>query len=382
MKRRKFLYLGGLSVGLGLSCSNKAVNPKAIEDQTRAEESPSISGESSNLDTSTAPTGFDAPQKGDVRLFVISDLNSQYGAVTYRSGVEQAIQLIPDWDPDIVICAGDMVAGQSLSLSSSQVAAMWQGFDQKIFNPIRSFGLPYAFTIGNHDASSFKGLDGKYMYETDRIETNKYWSDKNPGLDFVDRYKFPFSYSFTHKDIYYLTWDASSATVSNEDWTWAAQNLASEVAQSAKMRIVVGHLPLYAVSQGRDRPGEILSKADQLRSLLEQNSVHTYICGHHHVYYPGKAGKIEMLHCGALGSGPRSWLDSVKPPIHTLTIVDVDLASQTTQYTTYDMGTKKTISLAQVPRLLVGPNGREIRRDLTLEDLTPKELDQKHIKSH
>lgn len=382
MKRRRFLYLGGLSVGLGLSCSNKAVNPQAIVDKTRVEKPHSVSGDSLDLNTSTAPPGFYAPKKGDVRLFVISDLNSQYGAVTYRPGVKQAIQLIPDWNPDIVLCAGDMVAGQSLKLSSSQVAAMWKGFDQKIFNPIRNYGLPYAFTIGNHDASSFKGLDGKYVYETDRRETNKYWSDKNPGLDFVDRYKFPFSYSFTHKEIYYLIWDASSAKVSSDDWIWAARNLASEEAQSAKMRIVMGHLPLYAVSQGRDRPGEILSKADELRSLLEQNSVHTYICGHHHVYYPGKVGKLEMLHCGALGNGPRSWLKSEKAPINTLTIVDVNLASQTTQYTTYDLGARETIALAQVPRQLVGPNGRVIRRDLTFEDLTYQELNQKHIKSH
>lgn len=382
MNRREFLFLGGLSLGLGLSCSGNGVNPQASPDKMLAQKSVSNPENASTLRDSKAPPGFYAPKKGDVRLFVISDLNSQYGAVTYRSGVEQAIRLMPDWDPDIVICAGDMVAGQSLNLSSSQVAAMWRAFDQKIFNPIRRLGLPYAFTIGNHDASSFKGLDGKYVYDIDRTETNKYWSNKNPGLEFADRFNFPFSYSFTHKQIYYLVWDASSANVSSEDWAWAEQSLASEEAQAAKMKIVIGHLPFYAVSQGRDRPGEILSKADQLRALLEKHSVHTYICGHHHVYFPGKAGKVEMLHAGALGSGPRSWLESLKPPIHTLTIVDVDLDAQTTQYTTYDMGTQQTISLSQVPRLLVGPNGRELRRDLALEDLTPQELNQKHIKSH
>lgn len=382
MKRREFLTLGGLSLGLGLSCSNNAVTPKALGDRLVAPKAENNPRNDLTLRISKAPPGFYAPEKGDVRLLVISDLNSQYGAVTYRAGVEEAIRLIPDWDPDIVLCAGDMVAGQSLNLSSPQVAAMWQGFDQKIFNPICSLKLPFAFTVGNHDASSFKGLDGKYVYDIDRIEMNKYWSGKNPGLEFADRFTFPFSYSFTHKEIYYLVWDASSATVSNKDWAWAERSLTSQEAQAAKMKIVMGHLPLYAVSQGRDRPGEILSKADQLRTLLEQHSVHTYICGHHHAYFPGKVGEIEMLHAGALGSGPRSWLESLKPPINTLTIVDVDLGSQTTQYTTYDMGIKKPISLSQVPRQLLGPNGRELRRDLTFEDLTPEERNQRHIKSH
>lgn len=381
MKRREFLFLGGLSTGLGLGCVSGRFPPSASETVMSGQPPLSDPSQASTPQVAKAPSGFYAPIKGDVRLLVISDLNSQYGAVTYRSGVEQAIRLIPDWDPDIVICAGDMVAGQSLKLSSPQVAAMWQAFDQKIFNPIRRLGLPYAFTMGNHDASSFKGLDGQYVYDIDRIEATKYWSTQNPGLEFADRFKFPLSYSFSHKQIFYLVWDASSAKVSNQDWVWADRSLGSAEAQAAKMKIVMGHLPLYAVAQGRDRPGEILSKADQLRALLEKHNVHTYICGHHHVYYPGKAGKVEMLHVGALGSGPRSWLDSLKSPTHTLTIVDVNLDSQSTQYTTYDMGTQQTIALAQVPRLIVGPNGRELRRDLTLEDLTPQELNQKHIKS-
>jgi len=331
--------------------------------------------------THPAPPGLYAPQRGDVRLVVISDMNSRYGATTYRAEVEAAVKVLPDWQPDLVICAGDMVAGQSPNLSQQQVQAMWDAFDQKVFQPIRQSALPYALTLGNHDASSYKDPDGQFVYGLDREVANRYWTQQDLGLAFVDRTGFPFYYTFEQDQIFYLVWDASAATVSDEEWAWADRSLASDAAQQAKMRIVIGHLPFYAVAQGRDRPGEILERADELRSLLEKHRVHTYICGHHHVYFPGRVGELEMLHAGALGNGPRSWLESVKSPIQTLTVVDIELETQTTSYTTYDMGSLQVVKMDQIPRLLVGPNGRELRRDLTLADLTPAERDHRHALS-
>ena len=51
---------------------------------------------------------------------------------------------------------------------------------------------------------------------------------------------------------------------------WVEQALASEAAQSARMRVLLGHLPLYAVAVGRDQPGEVMDNADQLRAMLEK----------------------------------------------------------------------------------------------------------------
>ncbi|MGL5077334.1 MAG: metallophosphoesterase, partial [Waterburya sp.] len=47
------------------------------------------------------------PPRKDFRIVVISDLNSQYGSTTYDPEVEQAIALIPQWQPDLVLCGGD-----------------------------------------------------------------------------------------------------------------------------------------------------------------------------------------------------------------------------------------------------------------------------------
>ncbi|MEO0376676.1 MAG: metallophosphoesterase, partial [Cyanobacteria bacterium P01_A01_bin.17] len=235
LNRRKFLLLGGTTIGLATSAAVRGLDRQSASRHTL----------SSTIQTSPspAPQGVFAPQRGDVRLVVISDMNSQYGATTYRAEVEAAVKILPDWQPDLVICAGDMVAGQSLNLSQQQVQSMWDAFDQKILQPIRKTELPFALTLGNHDASSYRDPDGKFVYAIDRDVANSYWSQQETGLQYVDRASFPFYYSFQQNEIFYLVWDASSANISNEEQAWAERSLASDVAQQAKMRIVIGHLP-------------------------------------------------------------------------------------------------------------------------------------------
>jgi Calcineurin-like phosphoesterase len=139
------------------------------------------------------------------------------------------------------------------------------------------------------------------------------------------------------------------------------------------MRIVIGHLPLYAVSVGRNSAGEVLNNADQLRSLLERYRVHTYISGHHHAYFPGHRGQVQLLHSGAIGSGPRQLLNSSLPPRKTVTIVDINLNSASTTYTTYDLSTLTLIDQQQLPRIITGVNGFVLRQDMTCSTLPPAE---------
>lgn len=380
LTRRKFLYSSSFIVGLGMSTLNLTKEESQLISQSQIAPH-SVLQQQESSSSHPAPTGMFAPPKGDVRLVVFSDLNSRYGSVDYISEVMQAVKILPAWKADLVVCAGDMVAGQSLALSNMQVQAMWTAFDQKIFQPIRATGLPYVMTLGNHDASSYKDRSGQYVFQVDRQAANNYWSNQDLGLNFIDKSGFPFFYSFQYGEIFFLIWDASSASISDKEIAWADKLLGSEIAQNASMRIVMGHLPMYAVAQGRDRQGEFLYNADQLQALLERHQVHTYICGHHHVYFPGRVGDLEILHVGALGSGPRSWLTSAKTAMHTLTIIDINLTNQDTLYTTYNMGNLQVISMNQIPRLIVGPNGREIRRDLEFADLTTAERNQKHILS-
>lgn len=374
IKRRQLLILGVL--GLGGALGGAAVpgilsrKPDAIKPtgtQTSSNNFQPVKTVVTKRSLNPAPKGLYAPARGDVRIVLISDLNSAYGSTDYIDQVKQAIAFVPDWEPDLVLCSGDMVAAQSNSLSPSEIAAMWQGFDKYIAAPIRKEKLPFGFTIGNHDASgSLSG--GQYNFESDRNAATKYWNDPkhDTNLNFIDRTGFPFYYSFQQNDIFFLIWDASTATIPLEQLKWAEKSLASEAAQNAKLRIAIGHLPLYAVAKGRETSGNYLEEADRLRALLEKYNVHTYISGHHHAYYPAHKGKLELLHAGVLGDGPRRLLSGDLTPNRTVSIIDIKFANSETIYTTYDIDTLKVIDQSTLPRYIDAPNGRITRRDIKL----------------
>ncbi|AQG81906.1 phosphodiester glycosidase family protein [Spirosoma montaniterrae] len=311
------------------------------------------------------------PQRGDVRIAVVSDLNSGLGSATYEWQVDSIMQRIPRiWRPDLVLCGGDMVAGQGPITSTTVIQGMWRGFDRSVMTPFRASKTPFGFTIGNHD-----GIRSA-AFATERNLTKTYWDTTQTNLPFVDRSNFPFYYSFKVRDLFVASWDASSSTITNDNLNWLRTQLATPEARSARMRFVVGHLPLYSVAQERDAPGNILDRADSLRSILETNNVQTYVSGHHHAYYPGKRGKLELLNAGAAGSGPRQWLFLDRAATNTVTIMDVFYANGTTRlrdttvYTTYEIAYRDPADMPLfdykvLPRIIYGYNGTySVRRDI------------------
>lgn len=323
---------------------------------------------------SAGPEGLFAPPRKDVRLVVMSDLNSAYGSTDYDPDVDRAIALIPFWQPDLVVCSGDMVAGQKTSLSVAQVNAMWQAFDDHVAAPLRQQGVPFGFTLGNHDASSALGNNDQFIFQQERDLAAAYWNSHSPGVKFIDRSDFPFYYTFEQGGVFFMAWDGSSSRIPEDKLAWVEAALSSEAAQSAQARMVISHLPLYGIAEGRNQPGEVLANTDRLQALLERHGVHTLISGHQHAYYPGHRGDLQLLHSGILGSGPRPLIDGSTPPWKALTVVDIDFADPAlTTYTTYDMATLRTVDQGELPRFLVGHNGLVLRRDITHADLQPDE---------
>ena len=336
----------------------------------------SLSDETAAILASLETQDLFNPLPGDVRIVAISDLNGAYGSTDYDPEVDKAINLLPFWQPDLVICGGDMIAGQKSVLTREQIKAMWQAFDEHVASPLRQANLPYGFTIGNHDGSGALGRAGQYLFQQERDLATEYWNNPqhNPGIQFVDRYEFPFYYSFEQQGIFFVVWDGSTNKIPQEKLAWIEKTLASTQAQQAKMRILLGHLPLYGVAVGRNKPGEVMNNGEDLRAMLEKYHVHTYISGHQHAYYPGHRGKLQLLHLGILGSGPRQLIDSQLPPRKTITVIDINFDSaELSTYTTYDMETLELIDYQKLPRFLAGHNGMVLRRDIELEDLTPSE---------
>jgi hypothetical protein len=128
------------------------------------------------------------------------------------------------------------------------------------------------------------------------------------------------------------------------------------------MRFVLGHLPLYPVGRGRERGGNVLSQSGRLRELMESHGVRAYVSGHHHAYFPGRVGSLDLISLGALGSGPRTWLGQNATPLHTLTVIDLFDGAPAPVLTAYDMTSLREIPPAALPARIVTPSGVVVAR--------------------
>ncbi|MEL6471457.1 MAG: metallophosphoesterase, partial [Cyanobacteria bacterium J06623_4] len=211
LNRRRFILLSGLALGAtgAIACTQSTAQSQSQAQSTTAPLSPQAQPSAPpSPHLPTAPAGYYAPPRGDIRFVVISDLNSAYGSTDYRREVIEGVTLLPDWQPDMVICAGDMVAGQSINLSVAEIEAMWTAFDEKVLSHIRAAGLPFALTVGNHDASSYQNENGEFLYILDRQATTKFWEGHQTDTDltFIEASGFPYYYSFKQNNIFFLTW--------------------------------------------------------------------------------------------------------------------------------------------------------------------------------
>ena len=87
------------------------------------------------------------------RVGLISDLNSSYGSTRYIPAVHQGLDQLIGLQPDLVVCAGDMVAGQMRGLTGQQLDAMWRGFETSVLQRLQAAKIPLLPAIGNHDGS-------------------------------------------------------------------------------------------------------------------------------------------------------------------------------------------------------------------------------------
>jgi hypothetical protein len=244
-----------------------------------------------------------------------------------------------------------MVAGQKQGLSAAQLDAMWEGFARTVLTPVRQAGLPFLPAVGNHDGSP--------GYDADRAALRRFWTPRRQalGLRFVDAGDFPFHYSALQNDVFWLVWDASSGRIPASQLSWARQQLASAEARQARLRLVVGHLPLFGVSQGRDRAGEVLDQSATVQSLLEEGRVQAYISGHQHAWFPARRGQLDLIQLGAMGSGPRRLLQGDIPPQQTYTTLDINWSSNSLLETTYAVATGQPVAWTRLPATLMGRAG-------------------------
>ena len=305
--------------------------------------------------TANQPTfeSLAALERGELRLALISDLNGAYGSTRYSPTVVKGLDLLSQLKPDLVLCAGDMVAGQKLSLTDSQLEAMWGSFQSTILNPLLQQGIGMIPTMGNHDASS-QTTGSRYVFARERHQAATFWErqKRQLGFEFIDAERYPFQFSVKQPGLFVVVIDASSATVDQDQRRWLEQALASESRSSKDCCVVMGHLPLTAISVGRDRAGECIADAIQLTDLMQRHQVDLYLSGHHHAWYPGELTGQRVLSLGAMGNGPRRLLGTQRTSDPSITLLDLFQATKAVRETTFSLKTLEPISLDSLPKQL------------------------------
>lgn len=311
-----------------------------------------------------ASAGAAAPRAAAVRAVVFADFNGPYGSTTYPPPVAQVVARIAhDWRPDLVLAPGDLVAGQKADLPDDRFPEMWRAFDSAVAAPLRGAGIPFAFALGNHDASAARGTDGRYLFARERDHAAAYWRNPahRPRLDYRDVSRYPFAYTFVVRGIFVVALDATSAVIQDSDWVLAA--LRTPEARRAQLRVVMGHLPLYGISVGRSRAGEVVEEGETWRRHFEALGVDLYISGHHAAYYPAHRGALRLLHAGGVGARPYVGHPDV-PSRSTVTVLRIDLPARSLALETFDVDTWRAVPLSALPACLDGYNGAVFRLDL------------------
>src|SRR5690606_14096782 len=128
------------------------------------------------------------------------------GSTTYDPRVHASIDLILNLQPELVITAGDLVAGQKRGLEHERIWAMWDGFTAAVTSPLSKAGIPFAPVAGNHDASGYPA------FAHERAIFQEHWRKKEqrPHLDFIDDEHYPLYYSFRHKNAFFMVLDATT----------------------------------------------------------------------------------------------------------------------------------------------------------------------------
>ncbi len=287
-----------------------------------------------------------------LKIAVISDLNSGYGSTLYHPDVRATLKELDSIKPDMILCAGDMVAGQKLTLTEQNLAEMWQSFNSNVLTPIKAMQIPFAFTVGNHDASP--------NFAKDRQMAKNFWNENQDQLrlKYVDQTNFPFYYSYSQNDVFFISWDAAGALVQADVFKWMQDQLNSEKAKKAKLRIVLGHLPIYAIVESKNKPGEVLAATQQITAFFKQNKVDLYISGHQHAYYPAQENGLRLLNTGCIGEGPRQLIGNPTAATRAYTIIEVPITDyKNFKYKTFIPQQKTEIKLSNLPDLVVGFNG-------------------------
>jgi len=285
----------------------------------------------------------------------IADLNGRYGSTSYDPRVTVAVEAIVGLQPDLVISAGDMVAGQKQPwLDSHRLELMWHAFNQAVADPLLKAGIPLAVTPGNHDGSAFPG----FALEREAFEAQ--WRARVPELDILPGSEWPRRYAAKAGQLLLVTFDGTRPGPLAADERAFLERVLQRYGKAAAVTIVFSHLPMWPLTKGREH--EIIDDP-ALLALLHRNGVDVYASGHHHAFFAG-TDEAGMLHLGlgALGGNARAFSGSRTRQPFSFALLNVDQGElNVTARITPDFTDE--LPAEQLPATVTGPLGSLRRLD-------------------
>ena len=282
-------------------------------------------------------------------ITLISDLNGRYGSNSYDSRVADAIETIIRLQPDLVICTGDMVAGQQQPrLDADWLDRMWRGFSHSVANPLTREGIPMLVTPGNHDGSGFP----EFALEQERFAVE--WGPRTPELDILPGSEWPRRYAARMGTVLLLSFDGTRPGALPEAERLFVADMLHKYGKAASATLVYSHLPMWPLTKRREH--EIIDDP-ALLALLHQNGVDVYASGHHHAFFAGTddAGMVHVGN-GALGGNARAFSGKKQRQPFSFTILT--LADGAVSITSRAApGFDKAVPASALPATITGPLG-------------------------
>lgn len=269
-------------------------------------------------DEPTSPTSPDQETSVEesaksLKIHAFADMNIDTSG-TYASSTTSIVKSMVSRQPAAILGVGDYIDGEKKTLSDGTYVKMWNSFSQKVLSLMRTAGLPFLPSPGNHDA----------YYSQERRLYNGFWGDNKPNVEYVDDDNFPFYYSFIQDGVFFVSLDdANYYKLSNRtaQLNWLKEQLSSARAQGARARVVYGHIPLYSIVSTKANSSTVYDNGAlagerrtggtfTLESILLNNSVDLVIFGHSHGFYSGyytypDGKKLQVVSMPCAGSSPR-----------------------------------------------------------------------------
>ena len=134
--------------------------------------------------------------------------------------------------------------------------------------------------------------------------------------------------------------------------------LNSTTAKKARLRILLGHLPLYPIVESKNKQGEIVAAPDSALHFFKTHNIDVYISGHQHAYYPAQKEGIYLFNAGAIGNGPRPLMGHDAAAVKAYSILQIPVTGANKfRHQTFVPITNTLIDRRSLPDSVIGFNG-------------------------